>query len=269
MFLAQLWLFIEGNRTIAARTKALERLSSSLEEKVRERTLELATSRRLADVGRLAAGVAHEINTPLASIATCAEGLIQRTEDPTVRRYLEVVRKEAFRVKSITKSLLDFSRSQPELENPSGRRSVPVVSAIREVLDFLTFSLEEKGIETQIVVEPQDLSVLAEPAAFHQIILNLTTNSIDALPNGGLIRWEAHARGDSVQIKCQDDGVGIRAELLPEVIDPFVTTKTPGDRAGLGLSVAWSLTRRQSGTLTIDSPGENQGTTTTLLLPRG
>lgn len=268
MFLTHLWLFIKGQRTIVARTKDLEKLSMSLEGEVRARTLELATSRRLADVGRLAAGVAHEVNTPIASIATCADGLLRRIEDPETRRYLEIVRKEAFRVKTITRTLLDFSRAKPEGEDPARRRRVSLRTVLDEVLDLLSFTLNDRNIRVDVSAVDPETVVHAEPSAIHQIVLNLMTNSMDALPNGGTIRWEAEVRDDqTVRLRCHDDGVGIATDLLHQVMDPFVTTKNAGQGTGLGLSLAWTLARRQGGTLTIDSPGSNQGATATLFLP--
>ena len=91
---------------------------------------------------------------------------------------------------------------------------------------------------------------------------------MDALPEGGTIRWEAQAAGDSVRLRCHDDGIGIPTDLLHQVMDPFVTTKRAGQGTGLGLSLAWSLARRNGGALTIDSPGVGQGTTATLLLSK-
>lgn len=268
MVLAHLWLFLQGHRTIVARTRELEDLSRHLEEEVRARTLELATSRRLADVGRLAAGVAHEINTPIASIATCADGLLGRVDDPETRRYLEIVRNEAFRVKTITRTLLDFSRAGPAQEAGKAPRPVEVGVALREVFGLLAFSLRERRITVELEVEPEDLAVLCDPSDLHQILLNLMANAMDALPNGGTIHWDAKVRGEQVRIRCQDDGIGISKELLPQVMDPFVTTKAPGQGTGLGLPLAWALARRHGGSLTLDSEGPGRGAISALLLAR-
>ncbi len=267
MFAAHLWLFVQGNQTIVARTRELERLSQHLEELVAERTRELVVSRRLADVGQMAAGVAHEINTPLASIATCAEGLLRRTQQDDSRQYLEIIRKEAYRVKTITRNLLDFSRLQMKGDVPPRIEDVEAATVVREVGDLLAFGMTERKIAWEMAI-PDDVKVRADRMALHQIVLNLSSNCIDALPQGGRIRWEAAPVGDQVRLRCSDDGMGIDPDLLEHVMDPFVTTKRTGQGTGLGLSVAFALARQQDGTLSIDSPGRGRGTTATLVLPR-
>ena len=269
MFLAHLWLFLKGHRTIAARTRELELLSGTLEEQVQSRTRQLATSRRLADVGKLAAGVAHEINTPLASIAASAEGLLRRTADPALTEPLEIIRREAFRVKAITRSLLDFSRLDQTPPDPDTIRAVRLQETLTEARSLMGFDLEGHGVRFVVDVDDPDLTVRADPAALHQIVLALTSNAIDALPDGGDVTWEARSMGEVVRLRCIDHGVGISSQLLDNVLDPFVTSKDVGQGTGLGLSVAYSLARRQAGTLTVDSPGPGLGTVASLFLPTG
>ncbi len=267
MFFAHLWLFVQGNRTIVARTQELEQFSARLEDLVDERTRELTVSRRLADVGQMAAGVAHEVNTPLASIATCAEGLLRRTADADVKRYLEIIRKEAYRVKTITRDLLEFSKLQAQPEASLRLETVRIVTVLREIGDLLAFSMTERRVKWDVLVG-EDVKVRADPMALHQILLNLSTNCLDALPDGGDIRWVAEEVGENVRLRCTDNGVGIEPDLLEHVMDPFVSTKRHGQGTGLGLSVAYALARRQGGALTIDSPGRGKGTVTTLVLMR-
>ena len=230
----------------------------------------IARAEKLAAVGRLAAGVVHEINNPLATIAACSEALQKRiqegafngspdTED--LREYLGLIRDEAFRCKTITNGLLDFSRMR------SGHR-VPVNMAyiIKSVARLVTH--QQRGDKINIDVEaPDDLNTVSgDEGQLQQAVIALATNAIDAMPDGGTLTLRARNSGRRVLIEVTDTGIGIRPENLTKIFDPFFTTKDVGHGTGLGLAVCYGILSEHGGRLDVRS-SVGTGTTFTIALP--
>ncbi len=264
MFFAQLGLFRRNQRALAQRTRELEFLSASLEERVQTKSRQLVEAQRLADLGRLAASVAHEVNTPLASIAACAEGL-QRHDDPELRtRYLEIIKKEAYRAKGITRDLLDVSRPDSE--------SVTDTVRIREMFEEIRSAqgAVQRGvtIEWRIDVTPADLEVATHPGFLRRILVNFVSNSLDAFIHDGAITLFAFEKDGRVVLGCRDTGAGIAPDLLPRIKEAYVTTKAPGRGTGLGLALADLLTHQLGGDLAIESAGVGQGAEARVSLPK-
>jgi len=230
----------------------------------------IGRAEKLAAVGRLAAGVVHEINNPLATIAACAEALEQRVDEGAfaeseaaedLHEYVTLIKSEAFRCKSITTGLLDFSRVR------TGERTQMDIAEILKSSAKL-ISHQRRGGSIQIAEEiDEPLPALrADPGQIQQAIIALATNGIDAMPDGGTLTFRAYSRANSVIVEIEDTGVGIDAEHLPKVFEPFFTTKEVGRGTGLGLAVCYGIITDHGGRLSVrSSPGK--GSVFSILLP--
>ncbi len=231
----------------------------------------VARAEKLAAVGRLAAGVVHEINNPLATIAACAESLESRiaegafgdsSEAEDLKEYLGLIRDEAFRCKQITNGLLDFSRLR------AGNR-VPVNAGDLIKMAARLVTHQQRGDNIQIEVETtKDLpTVLGDEGQLQQAVVALATNAIDAMPEGGTLTLRARAAGPKVMLEIKDTGIGIPAENLTKIFDPFFTTKDVGRGTGLGLAVCYGIVSEHDGRLDVRST-VGVGTTFTISLPK-
>ena len=234
----------------------------------------VARTEKLAAVGRLAAGVVHEINNPLATIAACAEALESRVaegvygasaEVDDLREYLQLIRSETFRCKSITNGLLDFSRARRAGERAPFNVAEVIESAARLLMH------QKRGAAVRINVEAErDLPfVLGDEGQLQQAVIILAENAIDAMPEGGTLTLRAR-RGEtgapSVLIDVGDTGVGIAPENVAKIFDPFFTTKEVGRGTGLGLAVCYGIVTEHGGRVGVEST-VGRGTTFTLTLP--
>ncbi len=225
---------------------------------------------KLAAVGRLAAGVVHEINNPLATISACAEALETRVaegvfdDSPDVtdlREYLGLIRNEAFRCKSITNGLLDFSRVR-------GSHRVPM--DIGEIIKYSARLLEhqKRGEQIKIAIEAdKNLPVVnVDEGKMQQAIIALATNAIDAMPDGGTLTFRSFAEKNRVVVEIKDTGIGISPDNMPKIFEPFFTTKQVGKGTGLGLAVCYGIITEHGGRLSARS-NVGLGTTFTISLP--
>jgi len=230
----------------------------------------VARAEKLAAVGRLAAGVVHEINNPLATISACAEALESRlregafagsSAEADLREYLGLIRSEAFRCKHITTGLLDFSRTRSVQYRP-----VSVADIISSAARLLSHQQRGSGIDIN-VEEPEFLLLVSGDAGqLQQAVIALATNAIDAMPNGGTLTLAAGVAEKKVLIEVRDTGVGIEPENLPKIFEPFFTTKEVGDGTGLGLAVCYGILTEHGGGLDVQST-VGVGTTFTITLP--
>lgn len=230
----------------------------------------VARAEKLAAVGRLAAGVVHEINNPLATIAACAESLQKRIAEgdfdsspagEDLREYLGLIRDEAFRCKTITNGLLDFSRLRAGQRVP-----VDMTEVIKTIARLVTH--QQRGDNIQIAIEaPTNLPhVSGDVGQLQQAVIALATNAIDAMPNGGRLTLCARSAGPDVLIEISDTGVGIATENMTKIFDPFFTTKDVGRGTGLGLAVCYGILSEHGGRLDVRST-VGVGTTFTITLP--
>ncbi|MFN2452636.1 MAG: response regulator [Pyrinomonadaceae bacterium] len=230
----------------------------------------VARTEKLAAVGRLAAGVVHEINNPLATISACAEALESRVREGAfdsspeandLREYLELIRTEAFRCKMITNGLLDFSRTRAGQHVPVNLSAV-IASTAR------LLAHQRRGQEIKIVtVTPDDLQIVyGDEGQLQQAVIVLATNAIDAMPDGGTLTLSARDENNSVFIEVRDTGVGIPREHLAKIFDPFFTTKEIGRGTGLGLAVCYGIVAEHDGHLDVQST-VGAGTIFTIQLP--
>ncbi|HWX42302.1 MAG TPA: ATP-binding protein [Blastocatellia bacterium] len=227
---------------------------------------------KLASIGRLAAGVVHELNNPLATIAACAEALTSRVDDiPDMElerdfaEYLGIIRDESFRCKTINNSLLDFSH-QRQVEKMSGD--------INQIIDqTLQLMKHHPKLGAMRVIKELDSSlapVLVNEGQMKQIFIALISNAYDAMESGGTLtirtRWHKSEMDSAVCAEFADTGCGIAASHLPKIFDPFFTTKPLGRGTGLGLSVCYGIVSEHGGRIEVDS-AEGVGSTFRVLLP--
>ena len=235
-----------------------------------EATRAVLRSEKLAAVGRLAAGVVHEINNPLATISACAEALESRVaegaygQSPEVedlREYLQLIRNEAFRCKQITNGLLDFSRAR------AGRHAPVFIADVVELAARL-IQHQRRGarVEVRAAAEDAQLQVTGDEGQLQQAVITLAENAIDAMPRGGTLTLRARREGQTAVVEVSDTGVGIPEENLPKIFDPFFTTKEVGRGTGLGLAVCYGIVTEHGGRISVES-AVGRGTTFTLTLP--
>lgn len=249
----------------------LQDVYKDLEKQVNDRSRQLVRSERLASVGFLAAGVSHEINNPLASIAFCAESLEGRLKDPngfttenkgTFERYLQMIQNEAFRCKKITDKLLAFSRSGPATRQPTDMRLV--IDAVNEVVDHLP-SKQGKSIRFEPPLEP--LVVAANPEELKSVVVNLVVNALDSMDQGGLLDIQIGKSMGTAVLRFTDTGCGMDKETLDNIFEPFFTQNKAGRGTGLGLTICHCIIQDHGGTIEAQSPGAGKGSTFVVRLP--
>jgi two-component system NtrC family sensor kinase len=259
-------------------TSRFQQITTELDEQVQQRTQEVVRGEQLASVGFLAAGVAHEINNPLASIAWCAESLEsrlhetlhgdneslsadQQSEVEILRKYLRRIQDEAFRCKGITERLLDFSRM-----GDVQRQNTDLADLIQGVIDMVRHlgKYRNKHIEfdqAEHVIAPVNVQELK------QVILNLVTNALDSLDPGGTVWLSLKKAGQFAELVVRDNGCGMNEEVLRHLFEPFFTRRRDGSGTGLGLSITYRIITDHGGTIEPASEGPGKGSRMRLLLP--
>jgi len=271
-------LNIDLEREVRRRTEVLEQRNGELRdalEKLRRAQDDLVRSEKLASMGRLVAGIAHEINNPVNAVINTIGPLdelikgLPATKDlkalaasgADAAEMLAVIQRGATRTKAIVQALHNYSRGDDEQP-----REVNLARSVDDTLDLLRHRLKDVRIEKD--VDPS-LRVNGFAGQIDQVLMNLVTNGAQAIggrPGGGTIRIRAQAEGDTAVITVSDDGPGIPAELLPRIFDPFFTTKDVGEGSGLGLSIVHGIIERHGGKISVESePGH--GARFTVRLP--
>jgi signal transduction histidine kinase len=234
---------------------------------------QMLLTERLSTAGRLAAGVAHELNNPLATIAGCAEALVERSEAPELKAldafkdfpgYLRLIEEEAYRCKEITGSLLQFVR------DPGSRRVPTDVNAlVDKALELL--SHQPRFAASRFVTELDAAlpAIVANEGQLRQVFIGLASNALEAMDGRGTLTVRSRRRGErEVEVALTDEGPGIPDDVLPRVFDPFFTTKPPGEGTGLGLAIAQGIVVDHGGRIEISSR-EGVGATVRVVLPVG
>jgi len=290
----------ESVRAMAAR---LLREEETLRAKVGELTeathrltdaqARLVRSERMASVGRLAAGVAHEIGNPIAAISGMEDLLLDGGLSPEEERdFLVRMKRETERIHGILRDLLDFARPEQRDADPAreGRRSAPpdvrglaplpvapsgadasaeanVSDVVRDVVALVRPQKDFKPVAIRVAV-PEDLGVALDGGKLTQVLLNLLLNAASAMrPHGGEIAVTAEVAGDDVHLAVEDTGPGLSPEIAGDVFEPFVTTKPVGEGSGLGLAVCRGIVEAASGTIAFDR-GRARGARAVITLPR-
>jgi len=264
-------------------TDRFEEVQNDLERQVRLRTKEVIRNEQLASVGFLAAGVAHEINNPLASIAMCAESLESRLHDIIVeddelpddehneevsilRQYLKCIQDEAFRCKHITEGLLDYSR-MADVE----RHSTDLPELIRGVIQMAQHIGSGRGKTIDFHCN-EPILVSANSQELKQVILNLISNGLDSVERGGIVTLElateiGPAQSKQAKLVVTDNGCGMTPEVLNHLFEPFFTRRRDGQGTGLGLAITERIVHDHGGKIEAFSDGPGSGSRFHLTLP--
>jgi signal transduction histidine kinase len=253
-------------------TDRFRSIRDDLDRQVRERTKQVIRNEQLASVGFLAAGVAHEINNPLASIAMGAESLESRiaaltgndsdhAEHAVIRQYLHMIQTEAFRCKEITERLLDFSRM-----GDTQRQPVELRELVQSVIDMVRHLDKYKHKRLELLPGPEVVGRV-NPQEIKQVMLNLLTNALDSIDTDGVVQVELGQRGRQIELIVSDNGCGMTPEVLEHLFEPFFTRKRGGQGTGLGLSISFRIIADHGGEIVAASPGPGQGSQFRVTLP--
>ncbi|MFH1562913.1 MAG: ATP-binding protein [Nitrospirota bacterium] len=256
----------EKQDEVGVLVKAFDKMEKDLlarEKEINKKNEELLQSRKLASIGTLASGVAHELNNPLNNIYLAAQTLSKEIDQ---ENYPQIVREsvgdifsQTLRVKRIVGDLLEFTKEMsPEIE------TIDIVSMIQQILNQMKTRGELAGIKSNFK-SPQELKVFADRHLLQQAFVNLFSNAVEAMGNNGLLDVEIDTVGDDVLIKVSDTGKGILPENIPRIFDPFFTTKEKG--TGLGLAIVYNIIKRHHGRIEVSSVSD-KGTTFTVTLPK-
>jgi signal transduction histidine kinase len=270
--------FAELAGALNGMTARFQEIRRDLDEQVRQRTKEVVRSEQMASVGFLAAGVAHEINNPLAAIAMAAESLESRVQDivaadaekpsdeqngeiAILSKYLLRIQDEAFRCKGITDQLLDFSRRGPAEKDDTelGELTAGVIDMVRHLGKY-----KQKNIE---LVRKGPVHSRVNGQEIKQVLLNLITNGLDSLDEGGTVRIELGRSGEWAELVVSDNGCGMTPEVLKHLFEPFFTRRRDGQGTGLGLSITYRIVSEHGGTMEPTSEGPGKGSRMRVLLP--
>jgi PAS domain S-box-containing protein len=236
-------------------TRALVFIRDVTDKRLHE--LQLMQAEKMSSIGMLAAGVAHEINNPLTSVAGYAEALLRRfrdetglTDDPRLRdfrKYLEVIIRESYRCKGIIDSLLSFSRKS---EGSIGL--VDINEVLSEVLELVRHKARNEKIEIRESMGELPM-IKGDAAGLRQVFMNLTMNALQAIEGPGTIDIATSARDSMVTATIADTGCGIPSALMDQIWDPFFTTKDVGRGIGLGLAVSYNIIKKHGGEINVES----------------
>ena len=232
------------------------------EKRLEETRMQLVQSDKLASIGRLAAGVAHEINNPLGGIIMYSHlALEDLPDDRTAFQNLKKVVTQAERCKKIIKGLLDFSR-----QREFAIESVNVNDITEEILSLVETQSLFQNIEIIKDLDPNLPTIDGDKSQLQQVFINLAINAAEAMENGGKLIVKSSFRDSSLEIKFTDTGCGIPSEDIEKIFEPFFTTKSHMNGTGLGLAVSHGIITKHNGTISVES-SIKKGTTFTIRLP--
>jgi two-component system, NtrC family, sensor kinase len=240
-----------STRAVAGADGETALLLALITDRSEERRMQqqLVQSGKLAAIGELAAGVAHEINNPLFAILGLTEFLLKESEpESKAHQRLELIQQTGLEIKEIVRALLDFAR-----ENAEERHEVALDDVVRSTVDLVRRTNAHKGVELADTYEDAGALVYASPNQLKQIFLNLIANARQAMPNGGTVAVDVRTEGGFAVATVSDDGPGIEADVLGRIFEPFFTTKRNTGGTGLGLSVSIGIAEAHGGTLTASS----------------
>ncbi len=225
--------------------------------------LKLFQTEKMASVGQLTSGVAHELNNPLTAVVGLVDLLLEDAKDPEVKADLKTIKEQSVRCSKIVLSLLQFARQHKPQKMP-----VDVNDILEKSFSLVSYTAKTSSISLHKELDPGLPHIVADPNQLQQVFLNLITNASHAVQESPSpdLTLKTEKVGDKVLIHVSDNGVGIPPESLRKIFDPFYTTKEPGKGTGLGLSICHSIVQEHSGDIQVRSePGK--GTTFTVELP--
>lgn len=235
-----------------------------MEEQLSEREKELLRSKKLAAIGTLASGVAHELNNPLNNIYTTAQRLMKKAGDECpsfIIKGLDDIFSQAMRVKSIVRDLLEFARGrEPHF------RYVEMRGLVTDVYKHLGDTINTEKVRFLLELHPEEIVIYADPEQLEQVFINLFTNAVDAFSGEGELTVKAEENESFVKIRISDTGKGMSRETLEKIFEPFYTTKDKG--TGLGLAIVFNIIQKHHGNIQVESE-EGKWTTFIITLPKG
>jgi PAS domain S-box-containing protein len=250
---------LEGEKELVGAVIIVEDISArvNLEE-------ELALSQRLAAIGKLAAGLAHEINNPLGIILNYIEICQMDEKDEKVKNYLAKITSETERIAEIIRQLLEFSR-----QSETKFKAVDLIEIIDDTIDLIEYKLRKEGIQLRRHYFPDVATVVADKSRLKQVFLNIILNALQAMQQGGslTITLDESEDGQEFILSFTDSGKGIARQNLDKVFDPFFSTKEIGEGTGLGLSVSYGIIQEHGGSIEVVSK-EGRGSTFTIRLKK-
>jgi len=227
---------------------------------------QLMHNARLASIGRLAAGVAHEIGNPVTGIACLAQNLRYESQEEERLQSAQQILSQTDRISRIVQSLVSFAHSG-QASNEHKLHRVNAYNCTHEAIQLLSLQKDNQSVEFTNAIA-QDLSLWGDSQRLIQVFINLLSNARDASPEGGSVTIAASDDGQHAFITVTDEGSGIDIEHLGQIMEPFFTTKEAGEGTGLGLSLVYSIIEEHNGNIEVKSPLNNgQGTCFTLKLP--
>ena len=221
---------------------------------------QLARAERLAAMGTLAAGVAHEVNNPLASISSLVQ-MMKTSANDDDRQKLDIISSQIQRITRVTKDLTDFARVRP-----AARSMVEINSVVDSAIRLASFDAAFHQLEIKREYADDLPNILADADQLQQVFLNLLLNARDAMPDGGRLAITTSHDEAEVSVSIEDSGTGIEESVRKQLFDPFFTTKPAGKGTGLGLAVCYGIVTAHSGRIDVESNNEN-GTKFTITLP--
>ena len=242
-------------------TRQAEKALRETEETYRAQLLQ---SEKLAAIGELVAGVAHEVNNPLMAVSGFSELLLEDVDDGSTREYLEIINKETDRAITIMRGLLSFARKHEPV-----KKYISINESLTSIVGLRVYELKLDNIEVVTKLDPDFPKTMADSQQLQQVFLNLITNAEQAMKEAhgkGRLVIETRAIDEMIQITFADDGPGISDENLARVFEPFFTTKDVGKGTGLGLSICYGIIRDHGGEIHVKST-EGEGTTFTIEIP--
>ncbi len=225
---------------------------------------QLIQSEKLAAMGQMIAGVAHELNNPLTAILGVTELVRDHSTDEVTRKQLDLAHRQARRAAQIVQNLLDFSRPPAP-----AKKLVQVSDLLERTLQLHEHSLRRNHVSVEFTAKPDLPRILGDANQLIQVLLNLVTNAEHAIKevrDAGKIQIQVSCDRQYVTVRVQDDGAGIRKEALPKLFDPFYTTKRPGGGTGLGLSICMSIIREHGGQIDVERISDG-GSAFTIIFP--
>lgn len=223
---------------------------------------QLRRTERVAELGTLASGMAHEIGTPMNVILGRAEYLMDRVTEEPIKRGLQTIITQVERITRVMNQLLSFARRKAPQRVPLDLRKV-----IDDGVEMFQERLERNQIRVEMGMADRCPMVLADADQMSQVLLNLIMNALHAMPDGGILRVGLEPEQPMVKLTIADTGHGIPPEIIRKIYDPFFTTKEFGKGTGLGLTVVKGIIEEHQGSISVESE-ENKGTRFTILLPR-
>ncbi|RPH74677.1 MAG: hypothetical protein EHM80_17535 [Nitrospiraceae bacterium] len=222
---------------------------------------QLRKTERIAELGTLASGMAHEIGTPMNVILGRAEYLLQRTTDEGMKKGLATIVTQIERITKVMNQLLAFARREPP-----ERRAVDLGEIVEESLEMFQERIVRSRVTVEKALEANLPVVHADRDQLIQVLINLVVNSLHAMPEGGRLRLSLGREDDHVRLGLSDTGHGMPEEIRSKVFDPFFTTKDFGKGTGLGLTVVKGIIEEHGGTILVES-AVDKGTTFWVRLP--